>query len=330
MYKKMLASVFLFGGIQSSFAAVDTTWCVYDPAGVQGDITRRLKDVALQAQRDQVNLQFKVYQREAESLAQFQQKKCSGLVATNFHTRSYNAFMGSTAGVGFISNNRTAQNFIQLLDQPALRQAMRQGEYEVAGFIPLGMAYMMLKTPTIYKVTDLKNKKIGVLSELAPQSALVRSVRAQPVALNLDTAIQSFKNNQVDILPIPIYGLLPYNLKKEFGESTRVINFPVVYAGLNIVIRSAEYPANFGTHLRQWFSEQAGVMIGQVIRWENRLPAYYWMDVSASERQAYDVVIARVRNQYSKNYFYDPRFVKLIKKLRCKDEPQYFECQTWS
>ena len=71
------------------------------------------------------------------------------------------------------------------------------------------------------------------------------------------------------------------------------------------------------------------MLVGQVIRWENRLPAYYWMDVSATEKQAYNVVIAKVRNQYSQNFFYDPRFVKLIKKLRCKDEPQYFECQIW-
>ena len=330
MHKTLLASVLILGMQQQLSAAVDSTWCVYDPAGVQGDITRRLKDVALQAQRDQVNLRLKVYQREAESISQFEQKKCSGLVATNFHTRSYNAFMGSSSGVGFISNNATAQNLIQLMNQPAIRQAMQQGEYEVVGFIPLGMAYMMLKTPTIYKVTDLKNKRIGVLPELAPQTALVRSVRAQPVALNLDNAIDAFKNNQVDILPIPVYGLLPYNLKKEFGASTRVVNFPVVYAGLNVVIRSSQYPKNFGVNLRNWFSGQASVMIGQVVRWENRLPTYYWMDVSASERQAYDVVIAKVRNQYSKNYFYDPRFVKMIKKLRCKDEPQYFECQFWS
>ena len=112
--------------------------------------------------------------------------------------------MGSTAGVGFITNNITAQHFIQLLNQPALRSAMQQGEYEVVGFIPVGMTYMMLKTPTLYKVTDLKNNRIGVLAEVPPQTALVRSVRAQPVALSFDNAIKAFKNNQVDILPVPV------------------------------------------------------------------------------------------------------------------------------
>ncbi|MDH2019715.1 DUF6091 family protein [Acinetobacter ursingii] len=328
MFKQAFGSLLLLIVVQQ-VAAVEKTWCVYDPVGAQGDITRRLKEIALYAQRDQVNLQLKIYQHETEAIAQFNQKKCSGLVATNFNTRNYNAFMGSTAGVGFITNNITAQHFIQLLNQPALRSAMQQGEYEVVGFIPVGMTYMMLKTPTLYKVTDLKNKRIGVLAEVPPQTALVRSVRAQPVALSFDNAIKAFKNNQVDILPVPVYALLAYNLRKEFGESTRVINFPVVYAGLNIVIRAAEYPSDFGVNMRHWFAGQARVLVGQVIRWENRLPAYYWMDVSATEKQAYNVVIAKVRNQYSQNFFYDPRFVKLIKKLRCKDEPQYFECQIW-
>lgn len=328
MFKNALGSLLLLTFVQQVKAA-DMTWCVYDPVGAQGDITRRIKDITLYAQRDQVNVQLKIYKHETDAIVQFDQKKCSGLVATNFHTRNYNSFMGSTSGVGFITNNKTAQHFIQLLNQPALRPAMQQGEYEVIGFIPLGMAYMMLKSPTIYKVTDLKNKRIGVLAEIPPQSALVRSVRAQPVVLNFDNAIDIFKNNQVDILPIPIYSLLPYNLKRDFGESTRVINFPVVYAGLNIVIRSSEYPTGFGVTVRNWFAGQASVLIGQVLRWENRLPAYYWMDVSTSEKQAYELVIAKIRNQYSQNFFYDPRFVKLIKKLRCKDEPQYFECQMW-
>jgi hypothetical protein len=40
------------------------------------------------------------------------------------------------------------------------------------------------------------------LAEVPPQTALVRSVRAQPVALSFDNAIKAFKNNQVDILPV--------------------------------------------------------------------------------------------------------------------------------
>ena len=63
MFKQAFGSLLLLIVVQQ-VAAVEKTWCVYDPVGAQGDITRRLKEIALYAQRDQVNLQLKIYQHE--------------------------------------------------------------------------------------------------------------------------------------------------------------------------------------------------------------------------------------------------------------------------
>lgn len=74
----------------------------------------------------------------------------------------------------------------------------------------------------------------------------MRSVGAQPVYVDLSNAIAQFRQNKIDIMPAPVYGLLPYNLQKDFGPDTQVINFPLAYFGVNIIIKPQAYPANFG------------------------------------------------------------------------------------
>ncbi|MAK31715.1 putative solute-binding protein [Acinetobacter sp.] len=326
MFKKILMAFGLLYCYSFSWSA-DQIWCIYDPVGTQGDITRRAKEIGNYALSQHIKIQIKSYQSEKEAILRFDQKQCSGLIASNFNTRKYNRFMASTSGVGFISSNQTAKSFMQLLGNADLTPYMYQNDYEAVGMLPLGMAYMVLTGTDINTVSDLKNKKIGVLKDDMPQIALVKAVGAQPVTIEFESAIKAFKENRIDILPAPIYGLLPYKLENEFGKPIRVVNFPLAYTAMNVIIRQNNYPKRFGQYIRNWFSLHSASLINQAIRWENSLSAYYWMDVSYQEKQAYDMMLARVRQRFIQSEYYDPHFVKLIRRLRCMDEPRYFECQ---
>ncbi|MCG9511099.1 DUF6091 family protein [Acinetobacter pittii] len=306
--------------------AEDQVWCAYDPIGSQGDITLRLNDIRLYAQQYQVKFKVVTYQKEQQAIQAFDDGKCSGLAASNFNTYRYNQFMGSTAGIGLIPNNRTAKSFLQLLNHPTIEKRLVSKNYEAVGMIPIGTAYMVLKDKKISRVAQLRNQRIGVLPNNPPQQALVRSVGAQPVYVDLSNAIVQFKQNKIDIIPVPVYGLLPYNLQKEFGPDTQVINFPVAYFGVNLIIKPHAYPANFGRKIRGWFVQNSQLLTNRATQWENHLPAYYWVDVSFYEKQSYDVMVAKIRNQYVLSGYYDAYFVQLMKRLRCMDDPRYFEC----
>ena len=54
---------------------------------------------------------------------------------------------------------------------------------------------MVLKIRTS-RVAQLRNQRIGVLPNNPPQQALVRSVGAQPVYVDLSNAIAQFKQNK--------------------------------------------------------------------------------------------------------------------------------------
>ncbi|EOQ66261.1 putative solute-binding protein [Acinetobacter pittii] len=306
--------------------AEDQVWCAYDPIGSQGDITRRLNDIRLYAQQYQVKFKVVTYQKEQQAIQAFDDGKCSGLAASNFNTYRYNQFMGSTAGIGLIPNNRTAKSFLQLLNHPTIEKRLVSKDYEAVGMIPIGTAYMVLKNKKLSRVAQLRNQRIGVLPNNPPQQALVRSVGARPVYVDLSNAIVQFKQNKIDIVPAPVYGLLPYNLQKEFGQDTQVINFPLAYFGVNLIIKPQAYPANFGRKIRGWFVQNSQLLTNRATQWENHLPAYYWVDVSFYEKQSYDVMVAKIRNQYVLSGYYDAYFVQLMKRLRCMDDPRYFEC----
>ncbi|MFV7443528.1 putative solute-binding protein [Acinetobacter pittii] len=306
--------------------AEDQVWCAYDPIGSQGDITRRLNDIRLYAQQYQVKFKVVTYQKEQQAIQAFDDGKCSGLAASNFNTYRYNQFMGSTAGIGLIPNNRTAKSFLQLLNHPTIEKRLVSKNYEAIGMIPIGTAYMVLKNKNLSRVAQLRNQRIGVLPNNPPQQALVRSVGAQPVYVDLSNALVQFKQNKIDIVPAPVYGLLPYNLQKEFGLDTQVINFPLAYFGVNLIIKPQAYPANFGRKIRGWFVQNSQLLTNRATQWENHLPAYYWVDVSFYEKQSYDVMVAKIRNQYILSGYYDAYFVQLMKRLRCMDDPRYFEC----
>ena len=306
--------------------AEDQVWCAYDPIGSQGDITRRLNDIRLYAQQYQVKFKVVTYQKEQQAIQAFDDGKCSGLAASNFNTYRYNQFMGSTAGIGLIPNNRTAKSFLQLLNHPTIEKRLVSKNYEAIGMIPIGTAYMVLKNKNLSRVAQLRNQRIGVLPNNPPQQALVRSVGAQPVYVDLSNAIAQFKQNKIDIIAAPVYGLLPYNLQKEFGPNTQVINFPLAYFGVNLIIKPQAYPANFGRKIRGWFVHNSQLLTNRATQWENHLPAYYWVDVSFYEKQSYDVMVAKIRNQYVLSGYYDAYFVQLMKRLRCMDDPRYFEC----
>lgn len=326
MMKKIICTL-LFGLISSVSQAATQSWCVFDPLNAQGEIGRSLKDIRLYAQLDQVQLKYQIFNTEQAAIQAFEKKQCSGLVASNFNTYRYNKFMGTTGGIGLIPNNQVARIFLQLLNHPNVEKRMIGTDFEAVGMIPVGTAYMMLNLEKINKMTQLKGKSIGILANNPPQLALVQSVGARPTYVDFSNALDLFKQNKMDVLTAPIYRILPYDLKKEFGSATQVYNFPLSYVAMNLVIRPESYPKGFGRHIRGWFVKNSTALTEQTTRWENHLPAYYWADLSEYEKQNYEAHVTKVRQRFVENGYYDAYLVELIKRLRCLDDPQYVECR---
>lgn len=329
---KILALVGLtvaFGLSNTASAAVNKTveqWCVFDPVGAQGDIMRRMRDLALHSQKLQASVQLKSFRNEQQAIDAFEQKKCSGLVLTNFHVRPYNRFIASSSGIGMMPSNQSARRLLQLFDHPTLRKRLSQNGYAVLGLIPVGNAFMTVNRVSINGVSDLKNKRIGVLIDEPAQVAVAKSIGGIPVAMDVSDPISSLKQRKLDMMPSPIYALLPYDLNRELGGNTRVINFPIAYVAMTLVVREQVYPKNYATAMRQWFVQNANSLAMQATRWENSLPAYYWEDTSRGEQRAYAMVVEKTQRIYIENGYYDRFFAELSKRLRCLEDASSAIC----
>lgn len=114
--KKILCMI-LLGLMVTATHAGEQTWCVFDPLGAKGDISRRLQDIRIYALQNHVPLNFKTFNKEKDAIQAFEQNKCSGLAASNFNTHRYNTFMGS-------SNRNHSHNFIARTDHAFFNLSM--------------------------------------------------------------------------------------------------------------------------------------------------------------------------------------------------------------
>lgn len=310
--------------ISQAVSAKSVMWCVYD---ITGDVAQIMKDYAIQTQQWDIETKFKVYTDDQEAIKDFKNKHCDAVVASNFITRKYNAFMGTLGAVGLIPNNQVAQQVFLALGEPYMAKYMIQNNYENVGWMPIGFAYFMVKDRSINSISQLTGRRLGVMREDPSQERMARRVGAIPKYINFQNAAAQFINNEIDVLPAPIYAYQPFELQKGLGYHGGVINFPVSYVSLNFIIRRNVFPKNYGQLSRNWFTHRTPRMMQNVLRWEQAIPKKYWYDLPISERQSYQRIVAQLRREFISARIYHYDFVKLVLSKHCENDEQYFECK---
>ena len=59
---------------------------------------------------------------------------------------------------------------------------------------------------------------------------------------------------------------------------------------------------------------------------EKTIPAKYWMELPKSDHEKYNQMMREARISMTKEGFYDPKMMALLKKIRCKFDPSLAEC----
>lgn len=312
---------------QYALANTDVSWCVYDVAGTQGDVSQLMKDYTLAAKSWGVNMKTKTYTSDEKAAADYRAQKCDAVVASTFATKSMNNFTGSIGAVGLIPNMQVARGLFLALAHPNVAQHMVNNGHEVVGWIPLGTAYFMVKDRSLNSITDLAGRRLSVLRSDPSQERMARRVGAQPINVTFDNISQKFLNNEVDILAAPIYAYQPLELNKALAEKGGVINFPISYISLNLMIRQSAFPKDYGQKSRQWFKARTPQMIQKVAQWEKTLPARYWYDIPVADRSAYQRLVSQLRKEFVQNKTYHPTMLDMALRLTCVSSPEYFECK---
>ncbi len=321
------------------------TLCVYSPSGEHGEafeqatsylteiprIVRIAKQygVNMNVTRPsnlQMNLSFdypklkktastlvtlKVYTNESVLTEDFRSKRCDGAGISNLRAKQFNKFVGRA--------------------NPKFDEKMVNKDFEVVGVVPLGGAYIMVGDRNINTLAKAAGKKIAVLQFDETQKKLVQNVGAQPVAVDLLTVGPKFNNKEVDIMAAPAILFEPMELHRGMTDKSGkvvggIIKFPVIQVTGTLIMHRNKFPAGMGSIAREIISKQLTPAFNFVDKLEGRIPDKYWMTLNESDKPGYVRLMREARIQMTKEGYYDPDMMKLLKQIRCSQDPTNYEC----
>lgn len=323
-----LVMVVLVGmsSVANADAPIQRTLCVWDLMGANGDTYSLMKDYRIAAKEWGIDLKLKAYSDEKIATEDFRVGQCDAAVITGLRAKPFNTFAGSLESIGSIPTYKHLKMVVSTLGSPKAANLMQQGNYEVAGLMPMGSAYFFLADRSIDEVGKLAGKKIAVFDYDKSQSQLVQRVGAQAVPSDISNFGSKFNNGVVDIIVAPATAYRPLELYRGLGKGGGIPDFVLAQVFLQVVTRKERFPDGFGQQSRQYLSSQFDRVLAMVTRYERDIEPKYWLHIPDEDRPRYFAMMREARIDLTKNGTYDKRMMSLLKKVRCQVEPQNAEC----
>ena len=277
------------------------------------------------------DINLRVYTDERVLTEDFRSKRCDGAGISNIRARQFNPFVGSIDAIGAVQNYKQLTTVIQLLARPEYDAKMVNRDYEVVGIVPLGAAYIMVNDRRIDTLSKAAGKKVAVMNFDGTQKKLVQNVGAQPVSVDLLTVGGKFNNKEVDIMAGPALLFKPLELKKGMTDKNGnviggIIKFPLIQVTGTLIMHRNKFPAGMGPIAREMISKQLNPAFEFVDKIEREVPDKYWFDIREADKPGYIKIMREARIQMTKEGYYDPAMMKILKKVRCGQTPSSFEC----
>ena len=320
---RTLATSVLLAVSSPAFAGL---YCVFDPLGSQGPAYGIAKDFALVAKQWNIPVTLKAYTDERVATEDFKAGQCDGIAVTTLRGRQFNQFVGSLDSIGAVPTYKHLRVALQAINDPKMAPAMTSGQYEVIGVAPLGGAYIMVRERNINSIEKEKKKKIAVLDFDKSQAKMAQQMGLQPVSSDITSFAPKFNNGQVDIIAAPAIAYKPFELYKGLGKTGAVYRFPLIQMTGMMIIRKDKWPADFGAKARAYSLTQLDRAELIAKQSEDTIPANYWMELSATDKDRYVIMMREARIMLTKDGTYDAKMMRLLKKVRCKLDGTAAEC----
>ncbi len=301
-------------------------FCIFDPVGANGPAVANARDYLLEARKWGINAEIKAYVDERVAAEDLKAGQCDGVAITTLRTKQFNHFVGSLDAVGAVPDNAHMRAVLNTLADPKMAPLMVSGQYEVVGTIPLGAVFVMVRDRSINSVEKAAGKKVAVLEWDKSQAKMVQRLGAQPVASDITNFAGKFNNGQVDIIAAPAVAFKPLEIYRGIGDKGAVYRFPMAMLSASLIIRRDRFPPDVGQKLREFVLSQIDRAFEYVAREEKGIDAKYWMDLTPSDKARYIDMMREARIAMMREGDYDPRMMKLLKRVRCKINQELAEC----
>ena len=304
--------------------------CVWDIMGENGEIFAKLKDYQVKAATMGVNFELKAYVDERVASEDFRVRYCDGVVMTGLRARPFNPFTGSIEAIGAIPTSEHMRMLISTLSSPTAAHYMTttfdSQSYEVIGVMPFGGAYGFVNDRRIDNPEALPGKKIAIFDYDKAEAKLVRDLGAQSDPSDITNFAGKFNNGKVDVVIAPATAYRPLELYRGLGQSGGIVDYVLAQVSLQILIHSDRFPASFGQASRQYIAGQFDAYYKNVKGYEAEIDPKYWIRITDPSRARYQEMSRLSRISLVSDGIYDKKMMALLKRIRCKKNPELAEC----
>ncbi|ARU59322.1 TRAP transporter solute binding subunit DctP [Oleiphilus messinensis] len=305
---------------------IHRSFCVWDPVGRDGPVVTTVKEAVTRAVEWGIELEIEAYTDEKVAALDFKAGRCDGVIVTDVSTREFNKFTSTFNAVGAIPGEQELRTILKTLTTPKAAQLMREGHYEVVGILPLGTVFAFVRDRTINSADAFQGRKMAVLNSDPVATQLVRRVGGSVVNTSITNFAGLFNNGSVDIVFAPAVAYKTLELYKGLESGGGIINYPFLNTSLQIIIRHDRFPEGFGQKMREYSLTKLDALLDLVQQAEREIPSQYWISLAGNLPRYYDEYMRQSRIDLKKEGYYEPRALKLMKKVRCKYSPSHGEC----
>jgi Family of unknown function (DUF6091) len=312
------------------------TLCVWDPVGRGGKLFGVARSYSWAMEAKGFKIDLKAYSDEGVVVEDFKVGQCDALVATSMRTRAWVSmptaldYSGAATIVkdGKVDIEASYQVIGQALRALATPQADRlviEGNREVAGIIPIGATYLMVRERDMLK-RRLAGTRMPAFDNDKLQLYLIAKAGGVPVAANSRTFGTMFNNGNLDVVFAPALAYQALELHKGIGTRGGVSRFPVTFSSLQIVINRNKFPQGFGRASRQYWAEQFKLMTIAARKAEAAIPPAQWIDFEDKEGASFVAMQRESRLEAGKAGHFNKVGLSFMKRVRCQVHPDATEC----
>ena len=309
-------------------AAEKRSLCVFDIIGASGDIFNIMKDYKTAALEWGVDLELRPYTDEKIAAEDLKAGQCDAAVLTGIRARQFNQYTGSIDSVGAIPTYQHMQTVVQVLssNNPSINEKMKSGQFEVAGILPMGAAYLFVKDRTIDTVSELSGKSISVMEYDHAQAKMAARVGMSPVLSDVTNFAGRFNNGSVDICFAPVAAYSALELYKGMQPDGGIVDYVLGQLTAQVVLRQDRFPAGFASQSRPYVTGLFDRAMRIIENAENEVDSKWWIRIPEADRVGYDEMMREARVDLREQGIYHPEMMTLLRKIRCKIDASRGEC----
>ncbi len=314
--------------------------CVFDILGTAGESYNEAKDYALAMKKETgVDMVLKTYTDERVAIEDFRTGQCDGVTATALRTRQFNPIAGALDSIGssiivrdgkvdMKASYEVVHDTIRTFASPAAAKLMTNGDYEIAGIIPLGACYPFVNDRKIDSVEAAAGKRIAAFAHDKAQAIMIQRIGAQPVDVDVTTFATKFNNGMVDIVVAPALVYRPLELYKGLGTKGGIVRLPMIILTYQMVIRQDKFPPGFGEKSRIYWLDGFDRALKAINKAEADIPADKWMTLTPKDTTRYALMMRDARIDIANRGLYNKVGLKVLKRVRCHINPTDPECSS--